>query len=212
VNTDRARSRGFTLIEVFAALGILGVSLLGLTAGVLVAFGGNGRSSRRTQMAEFAQARLERFSAASKANICTASTTGSVVDCSKMSPSPTPFDPTAAPNSGGWMLDVLDRASSGASTVGVDQMAGPLLVLGDTGGAVDEVATVTGRNALLSEWGTGSGSGNGCASTLVGKNMLCREVHIELDSTLTFYHIWVRVIRGQNYLDGPVVFEGMVAK
>jgi prepilin-type N-terminal cleavage/methylation domain-containing protein len=212
VNTSSAvRQSGFTLVEVLAALAILGVSLLGLTAGVVVAFAGNGRASRRTQMLEFAQSRIERLTAATRANICTATFQGGVVNCARMA-GPSPFDPTAAPNTGGWMLDILDGAPYTDPTFnpGVDQMAGPVVVLGDVGGAIDETATLAARASVVADWGGGSGAG--CASTLINKNMLCRELHIELDPTSTFYHIWVRVSRGQNYTDGPVTLEGMVAK
>jgi prepilin-type N-terminal cleavage/methylation domain-containing protein len=214
VNTKR-RSSGFTLIEVLAAMAILTVSVLGLTAGVLVAFSGNGRSSRRTQMVEFAQSRLDRLTAATKVDICTGTFQGGVVSCTKMNV--TPFDPNAAPGTGGWMLDVLDRpATTGTTAAGVDLMAGPVLVLGDVGGAIDENATLTARANLMTEWGTLSsgGAGLGCASALVAKNMLCRELHIEFDSVTspTYYHVWVRVSRGQSYTDGPVVLEGMIAK
>ena len=193
------------------ALAILGISVLGLTTGLTVASASNGRASRRTQMAEFAQSRIERLTAATKADICTATFNGGVVDCSRMAGAPSPFDPNAAPNAGGWMLDVLDRApySDPTGNPGIDPMAGPVVVLGDVGGAIDEKATVAARASLVTDW---NGGGKGCASPLVGKNMLCREVHIELDPTQAFYHIWVRVSRGQSYQDGPVVMEGMVAK
>jgi prepilin-type N-terminal cleavage/methylation domain-containing protein len=202
---------GFTLVEMMAALAILGVSVLGLTAGLTVASAGNGRASRRTQMVEFAQSRIERLTAATKADICTATFKGGVVDCSRMGGAPSPFDPNAAPNTSGWMLDVLDRApySDPGANPGVDPMAGPVVVLGDVGGAIDEKATLAARANLVTDW---NGGGKGCASTLVAKNMLCREVHIELDEAQAFFHIWVRVSRGQNYQDGPVVLEGMVAK
>jgi type II secretory pathway pseudopilin PulG len=193
------------------ALAILGVSVLGLTAGLTVASAGNGRASRRTQMVEFAQSRIERLTSATKADICTATFNGGVVECSRMAGAPSPFDPNAAPNTGGWMLDVLDRApyTDPAGNPGVDPMAGPVVVLGDAGGAIDEKATLAARASLVTDW---NGGGKGCASTLVAKNMLCREVHIELDPTQTFFHIWVRVSRGQNYRDGAVLMEGMVAK
>lgn len=196
-------------MEVLAALAIMGVSLLGLTAGVIIAFGANGRSSRRSQMVEFAQSRLDRLAASTKFNICTgASPALNGVDCSHMGDvAAGSFDPLAAPNTGGWVLDTLDRPTALTTTQGIDQMAGPVLVLGDVGGAVNEAATVTARTTIV-------GDSNGCASTAVtgATNMLCRELHIEFDATQTYYHIWVRVIRGQNYKDGPVVLEGMVAK
>ncbi len=210
MNTERTLPGGFTLIEMMAALAILGVSVLGLTAGLTVASAGNGRASRRTQMVEFAQSRIERLTAATRADICTATFNGGVVDCSRMAGAD-PFDPNAAPNTGGWMLDVLDRApyTDPGGNPGVDPMAGPVVALGDVGGAIDEKATLAARASLVADW---NGGGNGCASTLVAKNMLCREVHIELDPTQAFFHIWVRVSRGRSYQDGPVVIEGMVAK
>jgi hypothetical protein len=130
-------------------------------------------------------ARIERLTAATKADICTSTS--------------------------GWMLDVLDRApyTDPSANPGVDPMAGPVVVLGNVGGAIEEKATLAARASLVTDW---NGGGKGCASTLVARNMLCREVHIELDPTQSFYHIWVRVSRGQNYQDGPVVMEGMVAK
>jgi hypothetical protein len=194
-------------VEVLAALAIMGVSMLGLTAGVLIAFGANGRSSRRTQMLEFAQSRLDRLEASTKYNICTgASLPVNGIDCTKMGAvAAGSFDPTVAPNTGGWILDILDRPNALTSTQGIDQMAGPVLVMGDIGGAVNEAATVTARATIATDPA-------GCASTAVATNMLCRELHIEFDPTSTYYHIWVRVSRGQNYKDGPVVLEGMVAK
>jgi len=184
-----------------ASLAIMGVSLLGLAAGLVVAFTANGRSSRRTQMVEFAQSRFDRFNGATKKDICTVTSTN--VDCSKMATGGT-FDPTSAANTGGWMMDVLDRATSMTASAGVDVMAGPVVVLGDLG-AVDEAATVTTRTAVASD-------AAGCASTTLTTNMLCREIHIELDATNVFYHIWVRVVRGGKPTDGPVYLEGMVAK
>jgi prepilin-type N-terminal cleavage/methylation domain-containing protein len=211
VNTERAsatgRSRGMTLIEVMAALAILGVSLLGLTGGLVIAATANGRASRRTQMAEFAQSRIERLTAATRKDICTATFNLGAVDCSRMASGGT-FDPTAAPNTGGWMLDVLDRASAAQPSVGVDQMAGPVVVLGDLG-AIDEAATLTARSALAADW---AGGGSGCAAAMVTTNMLCRELHVEVDPTSSFYHIWVRVSRGGRWTDGPITMEGMVAK
>ena len=204
-----------TLIEVLVALGILGVAILGLVGGLVVASRANGRASKRTQMAEFAQSRLERLTAASRRNICTSTVNSGLVDCSRMAVGGT-FDPNAAPNTGGWMLDVLDRADAQLAPAGVDQMSGPVLALGDLG-AVDEAATLTARAALASDW---AGAGAGCAATMVSANQLCREVHIESQSipvpTLTpvnVYHVWVRVTRGGGaWQDGPVVLEGVISQ
>lgn len=217
------RARGMTLIEVLVSLVLLAIATLGLTQGMVVAYTSGGRSSRRTQMVEFAQSSLERLMAASRKNLCTGSINFGAVNCSAMGSGV--FDPTAGPNQGGWMLDVLDQASSlvgsGAPAVpGVDLMAGPVVVVGDLG-AIDETATVTARNALITQWGSGTaGAGNGCGSTLVTTGMLCREIHIEQqDAKVTgtvavpVFHVWVRVLRGgAGWRDGIVQVEGVIAQ
>jgi type II secretory pathway pseudopilin PulG len=207
-----------TLIEVLVSLVLLAVATLGLTQGMVVAYTAGGRSSRRTQMLEFAQSSLERLMAASRKNLCTGSVNFGVVNCSPMGTGT--FDPTAGPNQGGWMLDVLDQANSLVSTGGVDLMAGPVVVVGDVG-SIDEAATVSVRSALLTQWGAGTaGSGNGCGSSLVTTGMLCREIHIEQqDAKVTgtvavpVFHVWVRVIRGgAGWRDGIVQVEGVIAQ
>ena len=229
-----------TLIELMMAMTVMAIALLGLTAGVVLAFGANSRSSRRSQAAEFAQSSMERLIAASRKNICTYNFTGNKVSCSSMGSGA--FVPNSAPNQGGWMLDILDRAnalvgSSGTTSTnpGIDLMAGPVVVIGDSG-AVDEAATLTARSTVLTAWGSGSTAANaGCGdsdpavtTSRVTRNMLCREIHIELHdfanlngAALTLcsvgascgYHIWVRVVRGGGFWnDGPVVLEGVVAQ
>lgn len=215
----RRAQRGMTLVEVSIAMAVMAIAVLGLTAGIILSFGANGRASRRTQAAEFAQSSLERLMAASRKNICTGSFNGGVVNCSPMGTGT--FDPNAAPNQGGWMLDVLDRASAMGSSAGVDLMAGPVVVLGDSG-AIDEAATTAARAALLTEWGSGDNAAtSGCGSTKVTATMLCREIHIELqdvkkvssDPALNAYHVWVRVVQGGGkWRDGPVVQEGVIAQ
>ena len=214
------------------AMALMAIALLGLTAGMVLAFSSNGRASRRTQAAEFAQSSLERLIAASRKNICTGLFSGGVVSCTSMGVGA--FTPDSAANQGGWMLDVLDRAnalvgSGGGATPGVDLMAGPVLVTGDSG-AIDEAATQTARLALLTEWGaTGSTAATaGCGSALVKSNMLCREIHIELHDMQNLagaavslcpvgaycgYRVWVRVVRGGGlWNEGPVTLEGLVAQ
>ncbi len=214
----RGMALGMTLIEVLVSLVLLAVATLGLTQGMVVAYTSGGRSSRRTQMVEFAQSSLERLMAASRKNLCTGSVNFGVVNCSAMGSGT--FDPTAGPNQGGWMLDVLDQANTLVSTGGVDLMAGPVVVVGDLG-AIDETGTVTARNALITQWGSGTaGVGNGCGSTLVTTGMLCREIHIEQqDAKVTgtvavpVFHVWVRVIRGgAGWRDGIVQVEGVIAQ
>ena len=207
-----------TLLEVLVSLVLLAVATLGLTQGMVVAYTSGGRASRRTQMLEFAQSSLERLIAASRKNLCTGSVNFGVVDCAPMGNGV--FDPTAGPNQGGWMLDVLDQANSLVGSGGVDLMAGPVVVIGDAG-AIDETTTLTTRSALLTQWGTGTaGSGNGCGSTLVTTGMLCREIHIEQqDAKVTgttavpVFHVWVRVLRGgAGWRDGIVQVEGVIAQ
>ena len=213
MNTDSrrapARHHGMTLVEVMMALAILGVSLLALMAGLVVAFTANGRASRRTQMVEFAQSRIDRLTAATRKDICTAALSGTNVDCSRMAVTGT-FDPTAAPNAGGWMLDVLDRASSFQASVGVDQMAGPVVVLGDLG-TIDEGATLTARTNLATDW---AGGGAGCAATMVTENMLCRELHIEqtIINGAPIYRVWVRVLQGGAPLLTALIMQEDIAQ
>jgi hypothetical protein len=205
-----------TLIEVLVSLVLLAIALTGLTGGMVVAYNASGRASHRTQMLEFAQSRLERLVAASRKNLCTGSVSYGTVNCSHMLGA---LDLVAAPNAGGWMLDVLDQANTLSASGGVDLMAGPVVALGDLG-AVSETDTVTARNALMAEWGTGAGSGNGCGSALVSPNMLCREIHIEqqdakVSGTLAIpvFHVWVRVMRGgAAWRDGIVQLEGVIAQ
>jgi type II secretory pathway pseudopilin PulG len=207
-----------SLVEVLVSLVLLAIATLGLTQGMVVAYNSSGRASRRTQMVEFAQSRLERLMAASRKNICTSTQSAGQISCSAMGNGV--FDPTAGPNQGGWMLDVLDQASSLVGSGGVDHMAGPVVVLNDSG-SIDETATVTARNALLTAWGAGAaGAGNGCGSNLVVAGMLCREIHIETqDAKVTgttavpVFHVWVRVLRGGSaWQDGIVQLEGVIAQ
>ena len=207
-----------TLIEVLVSLVLLAIATVGLTQGMVVAYTSGGRASRRTQMVEFAQSSIERLVAASRKNLCTGSVNFGVVNCSAMGAGV--FDSTQGPNQGGWMLDVLDQANSLVLTGGVDLMAGPVVVLGDSG-AIDEATTVSVRSALLTQWGAGTaGAGSGCGSTLVTTGMLCREIHIEQqDAKVTgtaavpVFHVWVRVIRGgAGWADGIVQLEGVIAQ
>jgi type II secretory pathway pseudopilin PulG len=201
VNTDRAAARGMSILEVLVALVLLGTAALGLVAGMSLASQGNALARRRTEMLQFAQARLERLSTRTRTKVPT-STTTTPVDCSKMATGGA-FDPNAAPGTGGWMLDVLDGSPpAGGGALGDDLMAGPLLVEGDRSG-IDSAATVTKRATFASAWFDGS-DGAGCGSTVVTQNpaVLCREVHVEpLDVTVggtkTFLlRVWVRAVQG----------------
>jgi type II secretory pathway pseudopilin PulG len=190
-----------TLLEVMVALALLGVSAVGLVGGMVVASSTNGISRRRTHMLEFGQARLERVATRTRVNVPTQLTT-TPVNCSAMAAGG-PFDPNAAPGTGGWMLDVIDgNPPAGGGTLGDDLMAGPLLVEGDLSG-VDGAATLAQRATFAASW-FGATDTKGCGSTTVSNNraVMCREIHIEpLDvtvggSTMFMLRVWVRVIQG----------------
>ena len=201
MNIDVRRRRGMTLIEVMVALALLGVSALGLVGGMVVASNTNAISRRRTHMLEFGHARLERLASRTRNTVPTAATL-TPVNCSKMSAGGT-FDPSSAPGTGGWMLDVIDgNPPPGGGALGDDLMAGPLLVEGDLSG-VDSAGTLSQRATFASAW-FGATDTAGCGSTTVTSNpaVLCREIHIEpLDVTVngitTFLlRVWVRVVQG----------------
>jgi type II secretory pathway pseudopilin PulG len=190
-----------TILEVLIALALLSIGGLGMVSGMLIASNGNAVSRRRTDMVQFAQTRLERLATRDRTQIPTATTTGAGIDYSTMSASP--FDPNAAPGTGGWMLDVIDgNPPAGGGSLGNDLMAGPLLVEGDLSG-VDSAATLPLRGSFANAWLTGKDT-KGCGSSTVTSNpaVLCREVHIEpWDPTIggvqTFmFRIWVRVVQG----------------
>ena len=139
MNTD-ARCRGMTLLEVMVALALLGVSALGLVGGMIVATNTNGISRRRTEMLQFAQARIEQLASRTRVNIPTAATT-TPVNCAAMNAGGA-FNVNAAPGTGGWMLDVIDgNPPAGGGSLGDSLMAGPLLVEGDLSG-IDSAATL----------------------------------------------------------------------
>jgi prepilin-type N-terminal cleavage/methylation domain-containing protein len=197
MNTDR----GVTILEVLIAMALLSIGGMGMIGGMLIASNGNVVSRRRTDMLQFAQTRLERLATRERTRIPTATTTGTGIDYSSMSASP--FDPNAAPGTGGWMLDVIDgNPPAGGGSLGNDLMAGPLLVEGDLSG-VDLAATLSKRSSFADAWFTGKDT-KGCGSPTVTSNtaVLCREVHIEpLDATIggvqTFmFRIWIRVVQG----------------
>jgi prepilin-type N-terminal cleavage/methylation domain-containing protein len=199
MNTDH-RLRGFSLIEVMASLALLSVAALGMVAGMLVASGSTVISRKRTDMALFAQARLERLASRTRLKIPTAATV-TPVDCSSMTVGGA-FDPNTDPNTGGWMLDVIDGAPpAGGGTYGDDLMAGPLLAETDSG--PDATNTLSKRTSFAGKWIDGSDR-QGCASAVVRNDtsVLCREIHIEpvnvtnAGVTTFMLRVWVRVIQG----------------
>jgi hypothetical protein len=171
-----------------------------MVSGMLLASNGNAVSRRRTEMLQFAQARLERLATRTRTKVPTSATT-TPVNCSSMAASP--FDPNAPPGTGGWMLDVIDgNPPAGGGALGDDLMFGPLLVEGDLSG-VDSAGTLSTRTSFANAWFAATDTA-GCGSTVVTSNpaVLCREIHIEpVDNTsggtTTFMlRAWVRVVQG----------------
>src|SRR3954464_6291614 len=128
MNIDRAHARGMTILEVLIAMVLLTIGAMGMMSGMLLASNGNAISRRRTEMLQFAQARVERLTTRTRTKVPTAATT-TPINCSSMSVAS--FNPDAAPGTGGWMLDVLDLKTDASGAVGDDLMVGPLLVEGD---------------------------------------------------------------------------------
>lgn len=197
----RKRRQGMTILEVMVALALLGVSALGLVGAMVVASNTNGISRRRTAMLEFGHARLERLATRTRVNVPTQATT-IPVNCAAMNAGG-PFDPNAAPGTGGWMLDVVDgNPPPGAGTLGDDLMFGPLLVEGDLSG-VDSAATLAQRSTFATAWFSATDT-KGCGSTTVSNDpkVLCREIHVEPadvtvgGTTMFMLRVWVRVIQG----------------
>jgi prepilin-type N-terminal cleavage/methylation domain-containing protein len=226
VSTSRSRGqRGFTLIEVLAALAVLAVATLGLVGGIIIALQTNGIAAQRTLMVQFAQARLERLVAETRIKIPTALTTSP--DCSKMSVAGT-FDPTAPPGTGGWMLDVIDGpAPAGA---GNDAMFGPVLIYDSATNASDNYisSTISTRTTVYNNW-VGAGLAAGCgatgsiqAATPTGgapapgqAGILCRELHIEPQTLngVPMLRAWVRVLQvGPDWRVNSVTLQEDIAQ
>ena len=193
MNTRRL-DRGFSLIEVFAALTILAVASLGLLGGMVIAVNSNGVAAKRTLMVQFAQARIERLLAETRTKIPTAATTSP--DCSAMAVGT--FVPSAAPGTGGWMLDVIDGDAPAAA--GDDSMFGPVLIADANVNSKDDYIgqTVAKRAAVLAAW-NGGGLPGGCGdASLNVSGILCREIHIEPSNVggIPMLRAWVRVVQG----------------
>jgi type II secretory pathway pseudopilin PulG len=189
-----------TILEVLIAMVLLSIGALGMVSGMLLASNGNAISRRRTEMLQFAQARLERLATRTRTNIPTSATT-TPIDCSAMNAGGT-FDPNAAPGTGGWMLDVIDLNTDATGAVGDDLMVGPLLLEGQFSG-VDSAATIATRTSFATSWFGGADT-KGCGSSVVTSNaaVLCREIHVEpADVTVSgtkmyLLRAWVRVVQG----------------
>ena len=208
MSTDRLRRapRGMSLIEVMTAMAILGIATLGLVGGVIVALSANAISARRTQMKEFAQSRLERLTAMRSSQIPSATTTFPA-NYSGMGTGGAAFDPNSAPGTGGWMLDVID---AGSATSGFDAMAGPTLVDDSADGSAEITApttavstlptkTIANRQALITKWNGDSTTSCADASVTSDATVLCREIHIEQQTSASgaaLWRAWVRVVQG----------------
>lgn len=223
----RRAARGFTLIEVFAALAVLAIASLGLVAGLVIALRANGIAAQRTLMLQFAQTRLERLIAETRTKIPTAATTSP--DCSKMTSSPWPSGTSGlpAPGTGGWMLDVIDGpAPNGAA--GNDAMWGPVLIYDASTNATDNYigSTIATRTNVYNAWVGGSLSA-GCGSSIAAASpgggaappgqasVLCREVHIEPQTVngVPMLRAWVRVLQvGTNWQVNSVTLTEDIAQ
>ena len=185
--------RGFSLIEVMAALAVLATATLGLTAGIIVAVNANGISAKRTLMAQFAQARIERLLAETRTKIPTAATFPAMAVAGA-------FIPDVAPGTGGWMIDVIDGVAP--PLAGNNAMFGPVMIADASVNGTDDFIgqTVAQRTATYNAW-TSGGLPGGCGHPSLQKTqILCREVHIEpLDvgtPPIPMLRAWVRVVQG----------------
>ncbi len=213
---------GFTLVEVMAALAILGIAMLGLTAGLIVASSTTGISAQRTLMLEFAQTRIERLVAETRTLIPTQYTTVATFQgglcCGKMAVSGTGcgalFDPNAAPGNCGWQMDTIDGGAPGPG-VGEDLMFGPLLIFNASTNSTDGfiAKTIAARTAAVA---AGIDGALGCGDPSVrNSGTLCRELHIEpgVISGVPMLRAWVRVVNGAgSYLSNSVMLQEDIAQ
>jgi hypothetical protein len=186
-----------TLIEVMTSLALLAISILGVVGGLSVAINGNSLSARHTLASQFAQARVEYLVSQTRAKIPTAATVVPV-NCAAMAVAGV-FDPTAAPGTGGWMLDVIDGTPPAGG--GDDAMFGPVLFDDSSDNSSDNTIAKTKalRQTIATNFITGADV-TGCATPAVANDagVLCREVHIE-PFTLNgapMLRAYVRVIQG----------------
>jgi prepilin-type N-terminal cleavage/methylation domain-containing protein len=173
-----------TLIEVMIALAILGIASLGLAGTLVISNNSNAMAARRTVMSTFAQARIESLTSTTRTKIPTSTS----LCCAAMATGGA-FDPMAAPNTGGWMMDVIDGTAP--TTAGDDLLWGPVLVNGSSENGFD--ATVAKTKSLRT-------SVTSCADKAVtsDSSVFCREVHIEpySQSGAPMLRAYVRVIQG----------------
>jgi type II secretory pathway pseudopilin PulG len=216
-----------SLIELLIAFAILSVAILGLTSGLVIASGSNGLAATRTQMSEFALSRLERIAGQDTSTLCSGDTdfqAASSQSCTEMAVAPTPFNPDVPPNTGGWMMDVVDWPAP-VTGAGDDAMFGPVVVMGDAN-SVDVAATLTARATAFASWSSTGTTGTGCDSAQVRTNpaILCREIHVErangaigdggTGNVTPMLSIWVRVLRGgtTDFRAGSVTLQALKAQ
>jgi prepilin-type N-terminal cleavage/methylation domain-containing protein len=198
LNTRRPVMRGMTLIEVSIALAVLGIASLGLAGSLVVSSNSNALAARRTVMSAFAQARIESLTSMTRTKIPLIGVAGG-------------FDPTANPNTGGWVMDTIDGYSPDSSPSwsgctgncgngmeGDVLFWGPVLVNPVSQNGVD-ASTILARTKTL----RAPGGVQNCADKLVTSDasVLCRELHIESYSQGTtppvpMLRAYVRVIQG----------------
>jgi type II secretory pathway pseudopilin PulG len=182
-----------TLIEVMAAMAILIIALLGVGSGLVVAVTQNGDAARRSQLKEFARARIERLVTSNKQNVQPIPT-GFAVGT---------FNPDVAPGTGGWVLDTFETLP-GASG-GLDVTSGPVIADGE-GSGLDEANTTTPSTGLRATvLASPPAAGCGDPSLANGIGIFCREIHIEQVTanpggaglpTVPLLRIWVRTLQG----------------
>jgi prepilin-type N-terminal cleavage/methylation domain-containing protein len=206
----RRLHRGLSLLEVMVSLAILGISSLGLIGGVIISMQSNALAARRTQMKEFAQARVERLLVMTPVQL------NQMLNNPKVSTamnSVGTFDPNALPGTGGWMMDIIDGYPG---NTGFDTLSGPVVADVSAMSGTDPVMAKTAamRSSMLDTWSTTPNSAT-CANPAVANDpaALCRELHIEatlLANGMTTYTYWVRVLRGAADPATALILEGTV--
>lgn len=214
MNTDPMRPGGFTILELLVSMALLTIGVSGILGGMVIATQSNALSRRRTQMAEFAQSRIERLASRRRPSVPTSATV-LPVNCTSMNPGGT-FDPNVTPGTGGWMLDVIDGTPpAGGGAAGDDLMAGPLLLEGDLSG-LDSAATLSRRATLANAWFANTDTA-GCGSATVSGDIkvFCREIHVEplTVAGVPILRAWVRVVQGgASWRTSFVVFQQDLAQ
>jgi prepilin-type N-terminal cleavage/methylation domain-containing protein len=174
-----------TLIEVMIGLAILGIASLGLAGSLVISNNSNSLAARRTVMSAFAQARIESLTSTTRQKIPTGS--AQYPCCTAMAV--VTFDSTAAPNTGGWILDNIDGPAP--ATGGDDLLWGPVLA---------DPASDNGTDGTVAKTKSLRSTVTSCLDKAVTSDagVFCRELHIE-PYTLNgapMLRAYVRVIQG----------------